>query len=226
MGAPPLHERLAADLRGFGPPGILSILVVLAGNVLLAPLGAVLALVWARLSRTPWSELGYVRLASWPRTLVTAVLFGIALKFVMKAVVMPLLGAHPVNQAYQFVVGNTAALPGIVLAVIFAAGFGEETLFRGFLFERLRALLGHGRVSAVLIVLLTTALFGIAHLPEQGWDGVKQATVVGLVIGSIFAATRQIWWVMIAHIAFDLTAVWMIYSNLEWSIAHLVFSRR
>ena len=138
MGAPPLHERLAADLRGFGPPGILSILVVLAGNVLLAPLGAVLALVWARLSRTPWSELGYVRLASWPRTLVTAVLFGIALKFVMKAVVMPLLGAHPVNQAYQFVVGNTAALPGIVLAVIFAAGFGEETLFRGFLFERLR----------------------------------------------------------------------------------------
>jgi DNA-directed RNA polymerase specialized sigma24 family protein len=41
-----------------------------------------------------------------------------AIKFVMKALVMPLLWPDPVNHAYHFLVGNRAALPGMLLAVI------------------------------------------------------------------------------------------------------------
>jgi len=48
------NDRLAARLRRFGPLGILAILVILAGNVLLVPLSAVLVLLWAWRSRTPW----------------------------------------------------------------------------------------------------------------------------------------------------------------------------
>ncbi|TMA33009.1 MAG: CPBP family intramembrane metalloprotease, partial [Deltaproteobacteria bacterium] len=55
----------------------------------------------------------------------------------MKAVVMPLFGAPAINPAYHYLAGNTAALPGMILAVIFGAGFGEEIFFRGYLFERL-----------------------------------------------------------------------------------------
>ena len=57
--------RLAAGLRGFGPLGILSTLVILAGNAIVLPLSGLLVLLWARWSRTPWREIGYVRPRSW-----------------------------------------------------------------------------------------------------------------------------------------------------------------
>jgi hypothetical protein len=48
----------------------------------------------------------------------------------MKALVMPLLGADPINHTYHYLVGNTAALPAFM---ILSGGFGEETVDRGFL---------------------------------------------------------------------------------------------
>jgi hypothetical protein len=52
-GESPNGDRAAAALRSFGPRGLVAIVVVLAGNGIVAPLSAVLVLVWARLSRTP-----------------------------------------------------------------------------------------------------------------------------------------------------------------------------
>ncbi len=72
-------------------------------------------------------------------------------------------------------------------------------------------------------MLLTAAWFGLAHYSVQGLAGAEQATIVGLVYGTIFAVTGRIWMLMIAHAAFDVTAVAMIYWNLESAVAHLVF---
>ncbi len=218
------EERFAARLRGFGPLGILAILVIFAGNLVVVPLSAILVLWWARQSRTPLSELGFVRPGSWARTIFVGIAVGIALKFLMKSIVMPLLGADPINQTYHYLAGNTAALPGMLYAIIIGAGFGEETLFRGFLFERLRRLFGPGAKARTLIVLLSAGLFGLAHYYEQGVPGVQQGIVVGLVFGAIFAVTGRIFLLMIAHVAFDLTALAMIYWNLESAVAHLIFS--
>jgi len=55
------------------------------------PLGAVLAVAWAWRSQTPWREIGYVRPRSWLRTIAVGIAFGVAFKFFMKAIVMPLL---------------------------------------------------------------------------------------------------------------------------------------
>ena len=96
-------------------------------------------------------------------------------------------------------------------------------MFRGYLFERLGKLLGSGRAAKTVIVLLTAGLFGIAHYPEQGLPGVQQATIVGLVYGVIFVITRRIWMLMSAHAAFDLTAVAIIYWDLETDVARLLF---
>ena len=187
------------------------------------PTSAVLVLVWARWSHTPWREIGYVRPKSWTLSLAIGIAFGVALKLLMKAIVMPLLGADPINQAYHYLAGNTAALPGMLYAVIIGAGFGEETVFRGYLFERLGKLFGARPGARVAIVLLAAALFGLAHYPDQGLPGVEQATIVGLVFGTIFAVTGRLWMLMCAHAAFDVTAVALIYWNLESTVAHLVF---
>lgn len=216
-------DRVAAALRGFGPLGIVAILIILAGNAVVAPLSAVLVLIWVRWSHTPWREIGYVRPKSWVGSLAVGIAFGMCFKLLMKSVVMPLLGADPVNQAYQYLAGNRAALPAIFFAVIVGAGFGEETLFRGYLFERLGKLLGSELRAKVLIVLLTSGWFGLAHYPEQGIAGVQQATIVGLVFGTIFAATGQIWTLMFAHAAFNVTAVVLIYWTLEAEVAGFFF---
>ena len=216
-------DPFAARLRGFGPLGLLAMLVVLAGNGIVAPLSAILALLWAWRSRTPWREIGYVRPGSWARSIAVGIALGVALKFVMKAIVMPLLGADPVNQAYHYLAGNTAALPGMLFAVTVGAGFGEETVFRGYLFERLGKLFGRGVAAKLVIVVLTSAWFGIVHYPVQGLAGVEQAAIVGLVFGTIFAVTGEIFMLMIAHAAFDLAALAMIYWNVEANVARVFF---
>lgn len=217
------EERLAAQLRGFGPLGILAILIILAGNFLFSPLSAILVLVWVSLSRTPWREIGYVGPQSWTRTLFIGIVFGIAFKFLMKAIVMPLLGAPPINQAYHWVTGNTAALPFMVFLMIVVAGFGEETLYRGWMFERLGKLFGTSVWARTWIVVLTSIVFALPHSVDQGIPGVEQALITGLVFGTTFALTGRIFLLMVVHAAFDLTALAMIYWNFETAVAHFFF---
>jgi len=137
--------------------------------------------------------------------------------------VMPLLGANPTNQAHHYLAGNPAALPAVVLTMIVVGGFGEETVFRGYLFERLGKLLGRSLAARIVTVLIAAALFGSIHYFDQGLAGVQQAAISGLVFGTIFAVTGRIWMLMCAHAAFDLAAVAMIYWNLESRVAHLIF---
>lgn len=217
------NDRVAGELRGFGLLGVVAIVIIFAGNAVISPLSAVLVLVWAWLSRTPWREIGYVRPRSWIVTLAVGLVFGAAFKLLMKAIVMPLLGAPPINQAFHYLVGNTAALPAILFAVIIGAGFGEETVFRGWMFERFGKLFGSGARARASIVLITSIWFGLDHYGLQGLAGVQQATIVGLVFGTIFAITGRIWLLIIAHAAFDLMAVAIIYWDLESAVAHFFF---
>jgi membrane protease YdiL (CAAX protease family) len=220
--APPPDDPVATQLRGFGPLGRLSILVIVLTSVV-KPLGGLLVLLWAWRSHTPWRDIGYVRPRSWIGSLAVGVVFGCVFKLLLKAIVMPLLGAPEINSAYHYVIGNRAALPGLVFTMIVGAGFGEETIFRGYLFERLGKLFGTGASAKVLVVLLTSAVFALGHYANLGLPGVEQAMITGLVFGAIFAVTGRIWMVMCAHAAFDLAAVAIIYWNLEAAVAHLVF---
>jgi len=221
--AAPPEDALAAGLRGFGPLGLLSFLVILLGNALLVGTSGFLVLVWARLSHTPWRDLGITRPRSWPVTIVAGIVSGAAFKLLMKSVVLPLLGADPINHAYHYLAGNQAALPFAIYAMIVGAGFGEEMVFRGYLFERIGKRYGTGVGAKAFAVALTSLFFGVAHYRGQGLAGAEQATVTGLVFGTIYAASGRIWLPMIAHAAFDLTALWIIYHDLETAVAHWFF---
>ena len=136
-----------------------------------SPLSAILALV-TRLARVPlpsWAScpsLGADR---------SARVFGAALKLFMKSVVMPLFGADPVNRV---------PLPGRqycrlavgLYAVTVGAGFGEETIFRGFAFEGCPAA-RHERGRHCRHRRFTSVWFGAEHYSLQGLAGVQQATV-------------------------------------------------
>ena len=192
---------------------------LLFGNIIVT-IGALLVLVWVYSTGKPCREIGYVRPRSWLGSLAVGFGFGCAFKLVMKAVVMPLFGAPAINPAYHYLAGNTAALPGMILAVIFGAGFGEEIFFRGYLFERLGKLFG----AKAAILAITSLWFGLVHYQGQGVAGVEQAIITGLVLGGIYLAAGHLWISILAHIAFDLTAVAIIYSDVEAAVAHLLFA--
>ena len=167
--------------------------------------------------------LGFVRPRSWTVTIAGGVLFGVLSKLAMKSLVMPLFGAPPRNEHFQYLAHNPGALPGILDAVVIGAGFGEETLVRGFLFERFARVIGVRPWAKAVAVVITSAFFGIVHLGGQGWPGVQQAAVMGLVYGTIYARRPQLPLLMIAHAAFDVAAVVLIYNGLETGVAHWFF---
>jgi uncharacterized protein len=216
----PSWSGLRAGLRAFSPIGIVAIMMIfMAGNLA----GAVLVLIWAGLSGTPWRDLGFVRAPHGAIDLVVAFVAGVLFKILMKALVMPLLGFGAANLTYAFLAGNTVAFIATLLWVIVGGGFGEELIWRGFLFERLRRLLGHGPHAKIAIVVMTSILFAMAHFPDQRLPGAIQAVFTGFVFGATYARIRSIWPVMVAHAAFDVAAVLMIYWNLEEPIGRLFF---
>ena len=124
---------------------------------------------------------------------------------------------------YQFLAGNRAALPGMLLFVIVGGGLGEETIWRGYLFERLGRLLGPGGAARWVMLAVSSVLFALAHFPDQGLPGAEQAVITGMVFGTIYLVTRSIWMSAVIHAAFDVAAVVMIYAGWEDRVAHLFF---
>jgi uncharacterized protein len=212
----PLREAL----RGGGLVGIVSTAAILLGGNVVGP---ALVLAWVSLSRTPIEHLGFKRPKNWTRTIVTGVVAGVALKLFAKAVVMPALGFEAANPAYHYLVGNAAALWPMILMVLFAAGVGEETVWRGFLFERLRPLFGGSRSGRSAIVAVSSLAFAAAHYADQGTAGVVQAVFTGFAFGTLYLRRGDIWAPMIVHAAYDLTAVGIVYFDLEHRVAHALF---
>jgi len=91
----------------------------------------------------------------------------------------------------------TERLLAIPLAV--TAGFCEEFLYRGYLLN----LAASATKSLWLGLLLSSILFGFAHL-YQGRKGILGTTVVGLIFGLIYLASRSLLPGQLLHTAMDL----------------------
>ena len=104
----------------------------------------------------------------------------------------------------------------VVGVAVFAAGFGEEVLYRGFLMDRLERLPGlRGRSGAVLVI--QALMFGLPHA-YQGWGGMAVTACVGLLLGWIRnRCGGNLWAVIIAHAAVDTIMMSLAYANaLGW----------
>lgn len=209
-------------LAGFGPLGILAFILIFAGSISISPIGAIFILIWARLARIPYSDLGFVRPQSWLGGLAFGIILGVGLKLLMKAAVLPLLGVDAVNERFHFVVGNPQVALALAAYAIIGAGFGEETFARGYLFERIGAWLGRTWFGAAAALILSTMLFGTLHF-LQGAGGVVNATIVGFVFGTVYLLNRRrLWTLMVAHASFDLASLAIIYFDLEQKVGSLI----
>jgi len=214
----------AAGLRGAGVFGIVVGLLVVAGGVVAPPLGALLVFLWVWLSRAPFADIGLKRPGSWLGAIAVGVVAGVALKLLMKAVVMPYAGAPDSGLIYQHVRSDLNAFLIEVPQMIVLAGFAEEVVFRGFFINRLTALFGSSIASSIAMVAVTAAVFGPIHYVAQGFFGALQATIVGVLFATIYLLNgRRLWALVFAHGAFDVCALYLIYSGLEQRVADAVF---
>jgi membrane protease YdiL (CAAX protease family) len=219
------RERIAAPLRGWGLAGTGALCVIAAGVWIATPVAAALILIWAWLSHTPFKDIGLAKPQSWAYGLAIGIALGIAEKLLMKAVVLPLLGAPAVNQAYHFLAENPKRAVVFALLAIFQAGICEEIVFRGYLFERLGRLWGNTVVSTCAIIITTSIIFGAMHFSSQGLAGAENAAITGLISAIVYLLSgRRLYVAMVSHAVFDLASLVLIYWNLEATVAHLIFN--
>ncbi len=98
--------------------------------------------------------------------------------------------------------GDTTRLAGSLSAAMMAA-VGEELLFRGVLFRILE------RATGTLTALSVSALlFGLAHIANPNatlFSSLAIAIEAGLLLGLAFVATRNLWFPIGIHLAWNFT---------------------
>ncbi|WP_315854899.1 CPBP family intramembrane glutamic endopeptidase [Qipengyuania aquimaris] len=155
--------------------------------------------------------------ASWTRTLLIAAgaTIAIIIWFTVGSMMLSALGLETPDVGE--VLGWVTESPfhfvlWILLVAVFAAGFGEELLWRGFLMDRLSRL-GGLRGSMWLIILIQAALFGLPHL-YQGLGGVIITGVVGIGFGWLrYRCGGNLWACIIAHVAVDVIMMSLSYAG-------------
>jgi membrane protease YdiL (CAAX protease family) len=157
-------------------------------------------LLWRRVGRCWVSELGLNRLPLWGTLLAVLCVPGLrvaamGISLLMKA----LFGAQdPGAAAVQHAALD---LPWWLCLLGLAVGpaLNEELWFRGFLGRGLV-----GRYGPTVGILLTSLLFGLAHLDlVQG----LYAVILGLGLHLMYRATRSLWVPIVVHFVFNAVAV-------------------
>ncbi len=164
---------------------------------------ALLLLAWLFLTvfdRRSFRVLGIWFFAGWGREVVAGVGLGVAVLVVcvgfsvtFRAVVFQ--GMADLSSA------SLLGLAKIALLLFFAAA-NEEFLFRGYAFQRLVDSLG-----ALWTVLITSALFGVAHLFNPSPTPLSTANTVlaGVLLSLAYLKTRALWLPIGLHWAWNFT---------------------
>ena len=164
-----------------------------------------LALGWLslRLRGLNWRAVGLARPASWSRAVGLGVLAGLGIEALELFVTQPLLvwwtGQYPDLAVFARVRHDVSLLLLLLAGSWTLAAFGEELVWRGYIFNRLTDLIGGRRAGLGAALLLTSAAFGLAHA-DQGVTGIVENTIDGALLGWLYLASgRNLWMPIVAH---------------------------
>ncbi len=142
--------------------------------------------------RKSLSSIGYRKTGAWD--IVFGILAAIGMFLGTGIIVQFLLPALHLSVSHQL--GTIAATPLVFrILTVTRAALVEETVFRGYGFERIAELTG----KPLLAGLVTFVLFTMAHLSGGGWAQVVIAAYGGLVLTLLYAWRRNIWTNITAH---------------------------
>jgi membrane protease YdiL (CAAX protease family) len=151
----------------------------------------------------PWSDVGLRRPSRLPWLFVQVPVVTVTWLAVSAGATF-LIGqylARPDTSArFGDLAGNLPATLWWIAIAWLIGGFAEEMIFRGFILNRLEALLAGGRRGSVIAVLLQAVIFGAVHAYNRGLFGLLALGAVGAVLGTFYLLLRRnLWPVILAH---------------------------
>ena len=167
-----------------------------AGYVPLSKTPFLLLVAWAslRLRGQRWRDVGLSLPARWPRLVAIGVAWGVGMWLLEFYVTMPaldrLLGYGTNLSTFNDVAGNAKVLAIYLVANWILAAFGEEMVWRGYALPRITEFVGSGRRAWIFALIIVNVAFGLAHL-YQGWNGVIQAAIGGVLLGVLYLVTGR-----------------------------------
>ncbi len=169
--------------------------------------GIAVAWLWLRKDGAVSEAFALAAPPSWGRAATIAAVSALLILacFQFAATALERLGAPALDTTLimdQVTSGPGALMLWIIAVAWFAAGFGEELLWRGFLMDRLMRLKGlAGRIWPV--ILLQALIFAVPHA-WQSWSGIVVTGAVGVLFGWLRTRTAwNLWPLIIAHAAVD-----------------------
>lgn len=174
-----------------------------------------------------FKSIGFFKQEKWRFTIIKGMLWGVLLQLAFSIIIDPLivkLTEIPIDvSSLDSMRGN---LPIFIIYLIIGFGFGgflEEITFRGYLITRLKILLGDNSISLIIILLLTSISFGLAHL-YQNWSGVITTGGFAFIIGAIFIKSKYNLWIpILAHGFSNVVGLLLIYTNYDKVLHRLLF---
>jgi len=193
------HWPSQISMRALGANGVFAI--ILLQN------SAFVGWAWWRLADTQRERLG-IAIADWPRVALYSII-GVPLVLVSNivvGVVFVLLGLRQNQTAgYPIIAGDYAGQLVFLVAATIIAPLGEELLFRGYFWERIRTLAGvSGAIGGSALI------FAVGHSLSASQGAivlVMQTFVMGLVLAWLRHASGSIWAGWVAHMINNMIAV-------------------
>lgn len=148
-------------------------------------------------------SLGFKRPQSWSRTAGIALAGAVSLQLFDIGIVMPILnrltGTTIDYSGFANLKGNPAQLLLLLALSWTIAALGEETVYRGYLQKLLTELFGSRLPGILLMVGVSSLLFGFAHT-EQGLIGVIITTLDALFFSWLkLKCGGNLWVTVLAH---------------------------
>jgi membrane protease YdiL (CAAX protease family) len=217
-----LRDRIGALIRGRFAAGLELLVVPLllglqAAGVLAKPKLPLLLFGWLSmwLRRVGWRQIGMSRPLSWPKTVLAAIVIGLAYNALDIGVILPLLHrltGEPLDlTAFAPLEGNLKMLLLLVAASWVSAAFLEEMLYRGYILNRLVDVFGRSTAGWAMSVTLVSLTFGLAH-HAQGVTGILDNILAGVLFAGLYLASgRNLWLPILVHGIIDTTSVVLLY---------------
>lgn len=152
--------------------------------------------------KRPLVQLGMQKIHQPLRFLLLGLGIAVAAELLMDWIVQPLINLlfnEPPDYSYfNKLEGNTALFQKYLLFTWLSAAFGEEILFRGFLFDQLNRALPPNKWRNIVVLVSSALLFAFAH-GYEGPAGIAVTACWALLFGIIYLKTKNIWLVILVH---------------------------
>jgi membrane protease YdiL (CAAX protease family) len=156
-----------------------------------------------RVRKLRWRDVGLKRFRNWKTTIALGIAAGILLEsfelFVSQPLLVKYLHKQPDLEVFRDLNGNLKMTLLFVALAWTLAAFGEELVYRGYLMNRVADLFNRTRSAWIISLIAVHLGFGLAHA-YQGWTGIIDEGLMGLLLGIIYLRTgRNLSVPIIAH---------------------------